>query len=108
MLPRNRNFESAYSAGICGWKRSNTFKSVKVGFRFVQVVEILSAPAKSFSFGMLDASDIDLSFFENIFVLGGEVIAHHGDDSDLREIAGGQRKICTANRPVRFPRAPKA
>ncbi len=86
---------------ICVFRRNARLEALEdvqfgeIGFGFVQVVEILPAPAEGFSFGVFDASSIDLSFLQNVFVLGGKVFAHHGDDANIREVAGGQGKICT-------------
>ena len=38
-------------------------------------------------------------------MLGGEVFAYYGDDADLSEIAGGQRKISRSSRLEFFSRA---
>src|ERR1700676_2050361 len=44
---------------------------------------------------MFNSPGIDFSFGEHIFILGGEVFAPHGDDANLREVAGCERKECT-------------
>ena len=65
----------------------------KVGFGFVQVVQILPAPAKRLPFCVLDAASIDAAFFQHVFVFGSEVFADNGDDANVGEIAGGKSKV---------------
>src|SRR5271170_4549773 len=64
----------------------------EIGLGFIEVVEILPTPAEGVALGTFDATSIDLSFLENILVLGREVFAHHGDNANVREIAGRQGK----------------
>jgi hypothetical protein len=91
--------EQKFRIRVFRWNsRLETLEHVQfgeIGFGFVQVVQILPAPAKGFSFGMFNASGINLPFLENIFVLGGEVFAHDGNNANIREVAGGKGKECT-------------
>src|ERR1051326_1776140 len=65
----------------------------EVGLGFVQVVEILSAPAKSFAGGTLDASRIDIALLENVLMLGAKVFADDSDNTHRNKITGGERKV---------------
>jgi hypothetical protein len=66
----------------------------EIGFGFIQIPEIMPAPAEGLAFGMFNASGIDLSFLQNILVLGGEVFTHNGDDANIGEVAGRKGKEC--------------
>ena len=77
--------------------RLKVLKHVEVGevsLGLIQIVEILPAPAKCFSLRVFDAASVHAAFLQNIFMLGGEVLAHDRDHADIGEIAGGQREIC--------------
>ena len=65
----------------------------EVGLGLVQVVVILPAPAKGLALGVLDAAGIHSSLLQDIFVLGGEILAHDRDHADIGEVAGGQSEI---------------
>src|ERR1700674_2210074 len=67
----------------------------KIRFGFIQVIEILTAPAKGLTFGMFDASSVDPPLLKNIFMLGREILAHYRDNANLREITGRQGEECT-------------
>ena len=54
---------------------------------------ILPAPAERLPFGVFDAARIHAALLQNVFVLGGEIFAHHSHHADSVEIAGGQREI---------------
>src|SRR3984957_9937024 len=68
---------------------------------FVQVVEILSTPAKSFSLCALDATRVDAAILEYGFVFRGKVVADDCDHAYVGEVAGGEREIsCGATKNV--------
>ena len=69
------------------------FSKVRLGF--VQVIEILPAPAKGLALGVLDAPRIHATLRENVLVFGGEIFADHGDESHFGEVTGRERKICS-------------
>ncbi len=59
----------------------------------VEILRIRSTPAKCFPRNVLDAARIHTAFLQNVLVFRAKVIAHHGDHSHLREVAGRERKI---------------
>ena len=83
-------------AVLGGNSRLEFFEDVQVGeigFGFVEIVEILSAPAKGLPFRVLDAAGVHAAFLQDVFVFGGEVLANDGDDAYVSEITGGEREI---------------
>ena len=76
--------------------RLEALENVQIGeirFGFVEVFAVGSSPAEGLALGALDASNVDSTLEENLFLLGAEVFAHHGHDAHLGEIACGQRKV---------------
>ena len=61
--------------------------------RLVEVFAVLAAPVECLAVGVLDAARVDAARGEHVFVLGGEIVAHDGDDAHLGEVAGGEREI---------------
>ena len=58
------------------------FEDIQLGkmrLGFVEVVQILPAPAKGLARRMFDARSIHAALFQYIFVLGGKIFAHHAD-----------------------------
>src|SRR5579862_3092204 len=82
---------------VFGWdSRLELFEDVEVGevgLCFVQVVQIMSAPAKGFAFRALKAAGIDAMFLENTFIFGGEIVTHHCDQAHIGEVTRSQGKI---------------
>ncbi len=93
MLARNRNCGVRILFGNARLKFLENVEFGEIGLGFVQIVEILSAPAESLAFGALDAAGIDAAVFQHGFVFGGEVFAHDGDHANIGEVTCGQRKI---------------
>ncbi len=65
----------------------------EVGLGFVEVVEILAAPAEGLPFCVLDAAGVHAALLQDVFVFGGEVLADDGDDAHVGEITGGEREV---------------
>src|SRR5580704_767994 len=65
----------------------------EIGFGLVQVLKILAAPAEGLAFSVFNSTDVDITFLEDFFVLGGEVFADHGDDAHLGEVARSEGEV---------------
>ena len=65
----------------------------EIGLGFVQILQILPAPAKGLALHMLDAAGIDAPLLQNVFVFGLEVIAHHADDAHIGKKAGRHGEV---------------
>src|SRR5580704_938262 len=65
----------------------------EVGFRFIQIVEILSAPAKGLAGRALNTASVNAAFLQDVFVIGGEVVAYHRDDANVGKVAGREREV---------------
>src|SRR5215470_5039833 len=65
----------------------------EVGFGLTKIVGIASAPTEGLTFFMLDATRVHAAPLEDILMLGGEVLSHHGDHADAGEVARRKRKI---------------
>src|SRR5208282_2816411 len=79
-----------------GDARLKLFKDVQfgeVGFGLVQVVEILSAPAKGLALRALDTARVHPAFFQDGLVVRCKVFAHHGHHAHFSEITCGQGEI---------------
>ena len=62
------------------------FKDVEVGefgLRLVDVFAVLASPVEGFAMGVLDAARVNAARGEDGFVLGGEVVSHDADDTDI-------------------------
>ena len=70
--------------GDAGLKSFEDVEVGVVGFRFVEVVGIGSAPAECLALRALDAAGVDVVLMENLFLLGAEIFADDGHDADLR------------------------
>ena len=66
----------------------------EISLGLVQIIRIMSTPAKGLAFCAVDSADIHAARFQDFFVLGGEVVSHHGKHAHVGEVAGGHRKIC--------------
>src|SRR5579871_865502 len=55
---------------------------------------VFAGPEETFSRRPLDTDGGDAAFAEDAHLGVGEIVADHGDHAHLREVAGGQRKIC--------------
>src|SRR5258708_28673960 len=64
-----------------------------MGFGFVKVFGIRSAPAKRLAFGAFNASSVYAALLQNIFMLRTKIFADHRDHAHLREVAGRERKV---------------
>ncbi len=72
------------------------FENVQVGevrFRFVEVVRVRTAPAERLALGPFEAADVDLMIAKDLFLLGTKVFAYNSHDTDLGEIARGEREV---------------
>src|SRR5579885_2025961 len=93
---------------VLNWNaRVKVFKNIQiseVGLGLIDVVEILTAPAKRLAFRVLNAAGVNASFLEHGFVLSSEVLADNSDYPNIGEVAGRQREIrgSAAEKIVRF------
>ena len=78
----------------------------EISFGLVQVVEILSTPAKSFSLCALDAAGVDAALLQHGFIFRSKVLAYNRHHAHSGEVAGGQRKVsrCAAKNVSHPPR----
>src|SRR5690348_18156179 len=65
----------------------------KVGFGFVEVLKILSAPAKSLARRVFDSARVYAPVLENVFVLSGEVLADNSNHANVGKVTCCQREI---------------
>ena len=65
----------------------------EIGFRFIQIIGVASAPAKSLAGRALDAARVDAALLEHVFVLRREIIAHDGHHAHFGEETRCQCKM---------------
>src|SRR5260370_34397485 len=65
----------------------------EVGLSLVRVVQTLPAPAEGLTLSPLNATRVHTAFFQDGFVFGRKVFAHHRYHPDLGEVTCGQREI---------------
>src|SRR5208283_3192777 len=65
----------------------------KVRLRLVQIVEILSAPAKRLSSGPLEPACIDSAILEDRLFFRPKVVSDHRDHAYIGEVTRRQREV---------------
>ena len=94
MFPRIRYGSCTVALGQPGIEIG---EDVQVGSQRLAVVHIGridALPEKRFARDPFQSLQIDLARRQQIRVLLGEILAHHADQADIREIAGGKSDIC--------------
>src|SRR5450755_2434612 len=65
----------------------------EIGLGLIEVVEILSSPAKSLTGSPFDAASINAAILQHRFMLRSKVFANHSDHSYFGEVTSGKRKV---------------
>ena len=65
----------------------------EISFRFVEVLEVMTAPAKCLPFGMLNSARVNASLLEGVFMFCREVFANNRNHAHVCEIAGSKSKV---------------
>ncbi len=95
MLARKRNSLSLYASGIFRLERLKDVEIRSQSLRLVQVLNVRSSPVKAQAIRVLDSTRIDTALGEDRLMLGGKVLPHHGDHTNIGKVACSQGKVCS-------------